>query len=104
MAPRRNGLRAGVGSAPESAPRRSLLRAGVCSAPESAPRRSRLQSHHFHTVSAIDHSKSRSQGNNISLPPITKLTLFYLVLHIYSYSDSDIVIVIVINMYNQSYL
>ena len=47
--------------------------------------RLRLQSHHFHTVSAIDHSKSRSQGNNISLPPITKLTLFYLVLHICSY-------------------
>ena len=81
----RLGLRARSGSAPDLAPRRIGLRAGTGFASDRAPRRIGLQSHHFHTVSAIDHSKSRSQGNNISLPPITKLTLFYLVLHICSY-------------------
>ena len=82
------------------------LRAGSGSAPDRVPRPIGLQSHHFHTLSKPGHNLSASQGNNISIPPITKLTLFYLVLHIYSYSDSDIVIVIVIviNMYNQRYL
>ena len=56
----------------------------ICAAPDLRGT-GLARSHHFHTVSPIDHSKSRSQGNNISLPPITKLTLFYLVLHICSY-------------------
>ena len=74
-----------------------------------APHRSRLQSQHFrHSWGTRPVQFRTPNWKHQVLPPIIKLTLFYLVLHIYSYSDSDIVIVIVIviviNMYNQSYL
>ena len=80
--PRDTGAGSGFCAAP--VPRDTGAGSAFCAAP--VPRDTGAgQSQHFQTVSAIDHSKSRSQGNNISLPPITNLTLFYLVLHICSY-------------------